>query len=112
MLFSQLDFDRLHRDVAVISAQCLELKRALRCRWTGPMADEQRRLARLRRRATELYVLIARARGRFHLSSAPEESRREGEAWDREAHNDRIAARVALDYARREPVAESEVFGL
>jgi hypothetical protein len=99
MIFDRIDIQRLRRDIAAISAQCVDLKRALRRRWEAPMADEQRRLVRLRRRATELHVLLARARGRFHVSTPPREVRQANASWDREAWNDRIAGRVALDYA-------------
>ncbi len=63
------------------------------------MADEQRRLVRLRRRLTELHVLLARARGRFHVATPPHEVRQANASWDREAWSDRVAGRVALDYA-------------
>ncbi|HRG99868.1 MAG TPA: hypothetical protein PLR99_26665, partial [Polyangiaceae bacterium] len=47
------------------------LKVLLRATWTRPMAEEQRHLARLRRRITDLCVLGAHLRGRFHLARAP-----------------------------------------
>jgi hypothetical protein len=62
------------------------------------MADEQRALARLARRMTELCILRARLRGRWHVSAAPRALRRDGETWDRDAYHARIAERVALDY--------------
>jgi len=99
MLFDGIDIQRLRRDVASVSAQCLARKRILRCRWTRPMADEQRALARLARQATELCILLARARGRWHVTAPPRAVRQAGGDWDREAYHARIAERVALDYA-------------
>jgi hypothetical protein len=69
------------------------------------MADEQRRLLALRRGITELLVLVAHARGRYHLTSAPRAVREAGSAWDRDAWHARIADRVALDYIAAEPEA-------
>jgi hypothetical protein len=97
-----IDLGRLARDVAAAAAESAALKRVLRARWTRPMADEQRRLCSVRRRITELLVLVARCRGRHHLAAPPHDIRQSGAAWDREAWHARIADRVALDYARPE----------
>ena len=97
MLFDRIDSEKLKRDIAGLVAECIELKRALRTTWTRPMADEQRRLCRRRRQLTELHVLRALSRGRRHVTAPP---RGFAGDWDAEAHNARIAARVALDYAR------------
>ena len=99
MLFDRIDIAQVRRDVASASVASLELKKVLRTRWERPMGDEQRALARLRRRTTELLVLIARARGRFHVAVPPRAARDAGAAWDREAYHARIAERTALDYA-------------
>src|SRR5262249_44522003 len=90
MLFDRIDLHRLRRDVAACAAESRALKQVLRRTWTVPMADEQRRLARLAWRATELCILLARRRGRFHVSSLPPE--------EREEYHARIAERVARDY--------------
>jgi hypothetical protein len=73
------------------------------------MADEQRALARLARRMTDLCILRARLRGRWHVTAVPRSHRQAGAAWDREGYNARIAERVALDYAlvMPQPGAES-----
>ena len=71
------------------------------------MGDEQRALARLQRRMTELFILLARARGRFHVAAPPRPLRDAGAAWDREAHRARIAERVALDYTLGDPTKEA-----
>jgi hypothetical protein len=100
MLRDRIDTARLRRDIAGAAASCAEIKRALRVTWTRPMADEQRRLCRARRRVTELLVLLSRSRGRYHLAAAPREVASAGTAWDREAWHARVADRVALDYTR------------
>ena len=101
----RIDTPRLARDIAAAAAESVALKRALRVTWQRPMADEQRRLCRVRRRITELLVLLARSRGRYHLCSAPRDIRQSGAAWDQEAWHAKIADRVALDYA---PIAPGE----
>jgi hypothetical protein len=93
-----IDIRRLRRDVAACAVEASSLKQVLRVRWLRPMADEQRQLVALRRRVTELLVLLARARGRYHVTSAPRAVRQAGVAWDRDAWHARIAGRVALDY--------------
>jgi hypothetical protein len=98
MLFDRIDLRRLRRDVASASAQCRALKQVLRRRWERPMADEQRALARISWRVTELCILIARTRGRWHVTAPPREVRQAGAAWDRDAYHAKIAERVSLDY--------------
>jgi hypothetical protein len=98
-MLSGIDSERIRRDIASASVECSELKRALRRAWARPMGDEQRRLLRVARRVTELCVLLARARGRWHVTTPPREVRDAGVAWDRDAWHARIAERVALDYA-------------
>jgi len=105
MLRERIDERRLKKDIADGAVECVALKRSLRTRWTRPMADEQQRLCRVRRKVTELLVLRARLRGRWHVTSAPRALRDAGATWDREAWHAKIADRVALDYAR----AEAEV---
>jgi len=61
--------------------------------WTRPMADEQRHLARLRWRVTELCVLRAWSRGRRHCARLPDATDEEGAAW-----HAKVAERVAKDY--------------
>lgn len=99
MLNEGIDIRRLRCDIASASMQCSELKQVLRRRWTRPMADEQRALARVSRQVTELCVLLARTRGRWHVTAPPRAVRDAGAAWDREAYHAQIAERVALDYA-------------
>ncbi len=106
MRFDRIDVSRLKSDLAAVASQCLALKRALRRPWEEPMADTQRRLCRLRRRATELHVLFALRRGRFHVIAPPRERSPSDAAWDREAWNARVAERAALDYALPSDAAE------
>jgi hypothetical protein len=105
-MLSRIDLRRLRHDIASASVEARALKRALRAPWSRPMADEQRRLARLARRVTELCVLLARARGRWHVTVAPRGERRPNAPWSRDAWNARIADRVALDYALADGVHE------
>jgi hypothetical protein len=57
------------------------------------MADEQRRHRFLRKKATELYVTIAFARGRLHVRSAPRELTPSSE-WDAQAWAALVAQRT------------------
>jgi hypothetical protein len=100
MLRDRIDIRRLRADLRALAADCVLLKRTLRARWERPMADEQQRLHRLRRRVTDLLVLLAASRGRRHVTTPPRDGRAPGEPWDAAEHNARIADRVALDYAR------------
>lgn len=90
-----LDAARLVADLNTLAAQSRALKLVLTTTWTRPMRDEQKELARVRRRTTELCVLRAYARGRFHVTRAP----RDLAAWDRESWHRAIAERTAKDYA-------------
>jgi len=64
-----LDTRRLADDVVRLIVECTELKKLLRTTWTRPMADEQRALARARRRVTDLFILKAHLRGKIHARS-------------------------------------------
>jgi hypothetical protein len=105
MLCDRIDIHRLRSDIIAGALEHTAIKRVLRTRWVRPMAAEQRRLARLRREATERLVLLAWSRGRLHVKMPPRAVRDAGLAWDATAHAERVAARVALDYV---PAAESE----
>jgi hypothetical protein len=98
MLRDRIDVSRLRADIVSASAECRALKQALRRTWAAPMADEQRRLARVARRVTDLCILRARMRGRWHVTTPPRDLRGPGASWDRDAFHARIADRVALDY--------------
>jgi len=88
----RLDTTRLGHDVAHLASTCTDLKKLLRTTWTRPMAEEQRAHARARRRATELLVLLAHARGRIHAQTlSPDE-------------HARVAERVATPYLLNEEV--------
>lgn len=101
-----IDLPRLRGDLRAVSDSITSLKRVLRAPWTEPMAERQRRLVRLKLRATELCVLRAHLRGRFHLARPPAwldlSSFTAGDGdrtWDRAAWHAEVAARVARDYA-------------
>lgn len=83
--------------LAARAAESHALKGALRQAWTRPMAEEQRALARLRRRITDLCVLRAHLRGRYHLQHAPREGAAADSAWDRDAWHADAATRVARE---------------
>jgi hypothetical protein len=95
-----IDTRRLRADLGALGRDCRALKDLLGETWTRPMADEQRRLARLRWRVTELCVLRAWTRRRLHVSRPPRHGAppERPEAWDREAWHARIAERVQKDY--------------
>lgn len=94
-----IDDSRLRADMALLAKDARALKLVLRSTWTRPMAEEQRRLSRVRRRMTELCVLRAWSRGHCHVTRAPRDGAYPGMTWDREAWHTAIAARVARDYA-------------
>jgi len=92
----------LQNDIRTLIADCIHLKTLLRARWTRPMAEEQRRLIRTRRRLTARFVLLAVARGRLHVIHPPRELRDapgfDLESWDAAAYNARIAERLLPGY--------------
>jgi hypothetical protein len=94
-----IDMTRLRRDLAELASESHDVKKILRATWTREMKDEQRKLVRLRRRATELHVLLAFARGRFHLQKPLREGSYPGMKWDQAAWHAQVAERVAKDYA-------------
>lgn len=92
-----IDREKLRADMAALCGECRMLKNVLGETWTRPMADEQRRLARLRWRATELCVLAASLRGRAHAQKVCNVDVDDVAAW-----HARIVERVTKDYARPE----------
>ncbi|HSO39298.1 MAG TPA: hypothetical protein VLT33_42520 [Labilithrix sp.] len=94
-----LDKAKLRADLGALARECRALKDLLGETWTRPMADEQRHLARLRWRVTELCVLRAWSRGKKHVRKAPR-SVTDGATWDGAAWHAKIAERVAKDYER------------
>jgi hypothetical protein len=95
-MYFYIDRGRLLADLQDHSAQIRTLKRALRTRWLRPMADEQRELWRLKRRATELCALSAFTRGRFHLVRPP---RGAASDWNAAVYHRRVAERLGASYA-------------
>ena len=93
-----IDSKKLRADLGVVARECRALKEILGTTWTRPMADDQRHLARLRWRATELCVLRAWTRGNRHVTKAPRAIADAGADWDCDAWHARIAERVAKDY--------------
>jgi hypothetical protein len=99
MLRDRIDIRRLRRDIADRARDCAQTKRVLRARWLRPMGEEQKRLAGLRREVTALHVLHAWTRGRLHVTAPPRAVRDAGAEWDPQAHAERVAERLAPDYA-------------
>lgn len=81
------------------------LKRLLCTTWKEPMADVQRELVRVRRRATELCILRAWLRGRCHLQKPLRDGAYPGMEWDRERYHALVAARVAADLVEKASAA-------
>jgi hypothetical protein len=93
-----IDRERLRGDVAELARTAHALKKTLRMTWTRPMKDEQQKLVRLRRRATELCVLAAFLRGKHHVRAPLRDGAYPGMKWDADEWHARVAARVAKDY--------------
>lgn len=89
--------DQLHADRVALERRIKSRKRELRSTWSGPMAHAQRELLALKDQVTELYVLRAWLRGRFHLH-------------DR-LYCEAVARRVLPDYCAPEPSEPSLVVG-
>jgi hypothetical protein len=98
MFMDSIDYVRLRNDLANLADEAKHVKRLLGSTWLRPMADEQRRRARIRRRATELHVLLAHSRGHIHVSTPPRNASPDP-AWDCATWHARIAGLVAPDYA-------------
>ena len=62
-----IDRVALVRDLKAIEAEIRPIKRVLGATWTRPMHEEQRRLAWLRVRATELCATLAWSHGKLHV---------------------------------------------
>ncbi len=86
-----VDHTRLRAARRALDLQIVALKRELRARWQRPMHDEQRELLRCKHQATELCILRAWLRGRWHLA-------------DHE-HCTRVATRLAPEFRRAAEVA-------
>jgi len=89
---SMFDSTRLRHDITLLIADCIHLKKQLRSTWVRPMAEEQQRLVRVRRKLTELFVILAASRGRLHVKHAP----RDGDptTWDAAAYHRAVYARA------------------
>lgn len=87
----------LRADIRALSAEIRALKAELGTRWVRPMADSQRALWRLKRRATELCALSAFSRGKLHLRLAPHGPHCSCDAL---VFHQRLAERLGPSYAR------------
>lgn len=95
-----IHLQHLTSDLHRLELEARALKRALRTTWSKPMADEQRLLARLRRRTTELLVLLASTRGRRHVRAIPSTFMSAAGTDDVNVWHARVAERVGKDYQR------------
>jgi hypothetical protein len=84
-----------------LESEIRPIKALLRSRWERPMADEQRRLVMLRRRITELFVVLAYYAGKLHVRHPPRAFKGE---WDPRAY----ARGVVERYAGAHPAAAGE----
>jgi hypothetical protein len=112
--FVSVDRARLGRDIVTLARDAVHLKSVLRTRWLRPMGEEQRRLIRVRRSLTELFVVLALSRGKLHVKNPPREVREIGgpgfdpATWDGAAWARTVAARRLEDYQRTDaPGAEA-----
>ncbi len=85
-----IDVSKIIANIKLTEAEIRPIKELLRKRWTEPMAAFQQKLMRLKRRATELYVLRAHLRGRVHAQNRSAE-------WSK-----RVAERTSLAYLLEE----------
>lgn len=77
------------------AAQIKPVKRLLRAPWTRPMAAEQKQLARLKHKATNLCILRAFCRGKHHRAVPP---RNHPGDWSAETYHRTVAEQTADRY--------------
>jgi hypothetical protein len=94
-----LDISKLRSAISQLVADCIHLKSVLRVTWTRPMAEEQRRLVRVRRELTDLFVLLAFSRKKLHLRAAPRDLDGGTAPWDAAAYHRQIAMRLMPEYS-------------
>jgi hypothetical protein len=104
---NMVDIGRLQQDIHLLTVECIHLKQILGTRWTRPMAHEQRRLVRIRRKlaSSQRFVLLAVSRKRLHVIHPPRDVDRE--AWDAVTYNTTIATRILSEYAPEAASAEA-----
>ena len=95
-----LDVSKIKSEIVQLTADCIHLKSVLRTTWTRPMGEEQRRLIRVRRSVTELFVLLAFARKKLHVRNAPQEFVGPRENWDAAKYHEQIAMRLMPEYSK------------
>ena len=105
--YENMHIENLKSDILKLIEECISAKRVLRAPWEGPMADLQRRHLGSKRRLTDRFVLLARTRGRLHVTHRPR-GVADGEEWNAEEWNTRVAERLLPDYARAAMTEEAE----
>ena len=98
-MFDSIDSLKLRHDISQLIADCIHLKSVLRTTWLRPMAEEQRRLIRVRRNLTERFVLLAVTRKKLHVTHVE----------DAIAYHQTIAMRLLPEYARSSEANEARV---
>lgn len=101
----KIDVLRLVQAIAANAEEIRAIKKVLRTRWPEgqDMAPTQWELHKLQSRATDLCVLRARMRGRYHLRIAPRAYRDSGATWDQERYHAKIAERLTEEFRSAEP---------
>lgn len=94
-----IDTLRLGADIDALARDAKATKALLRTTWTRPMADEQKKLVGLRRRLTELHVLLAWSRGKKHVTKPIADTWYTSQAWDEATWHVVVAERAAKDYS-------------
>lgn len=92
----------LAADIKSLSAEIRALKNCLRQTWTRPMQSEQRTLVQFKRLVTELCVLRAALRGRYHVLAPLRAGSYLGMRWDKDAYRNQVLERIAPAYQSSE----------
>lgn len=98
MLNHSIDVVRLVDDIKELAVETRSLKDILRQTWTRPMGGEQCRLLFLKRRVTELCILRAALRGRYHLRRPLRAGSYPNMKWDADTYRDKVVERIAPQY--------------
>lgn len=98
MLSHSIDVVRLVGDIKELAAEIRSLKNILRQTWTCPMGEHQQRLVKLKLRVTELCVVRAALRGRYHLRKPLRAGSYPGMKWDADTYRNRVVERIAPQY--------------
>lgn len=90
-----IDTAELRALINQTAAEIKPIKRILRAPWTRPMAAEQKTLAVLRRKATNLCILRAFCRGKLHRPKPPRDY---AGTWMPHTYHRKVAEQTADRY--------------